>query len=85
MSEKISINLEIPGINMMHNYLVPDNMNIATMTMLIMQTLSDEYKSVECGDFGNRLLIQAKTGKVLDRDYNLKQLGVADGEIIILI
>lgn len=85
MSEKMSINVEILGINSTHNFLVPDDMNISKMINLIIKTLEDEYPKVECNKMVNHMLVQASTGKVLTSNCGLKQLGIVNGEKLILL
>ncbi len=85
MSEKISINVEILGINTSHNFMVPNDMNISKMTSLILKTLEDEYLGVECSKMSNHLLIQASTGKALATNCGLSQLGIINGEKLILM
>ena len=85
MSEKMSINVEILGINSTHNFLVPDDMNISKMINLIIKTLEDEYPKVECNKMVNHMLVQASTGKVLMSNCGLKQLGIVNGEKLILL
>lgn len=85
MSEKMSINVEILGINSTHNFLVPNDMNISKMTNLIIKTLEDEYPKAECSKMANHMLVQSSTGKVLTPSCGLKQLGIVNGEKIILL
>lgn len=85
MSEKMSINVEILGLNVSHNYLVPNDMNISKMTSLIQKTLEDEYSGAESGRMSNHLLIQASSGKALTFNCSLSQLGIANGEKLILL
>ena len=37
MNDKISINVEIPGINIEHNFLVPQKMQVSRVVLLITQ------------------------------------------------
>lgn len=85
MSEKMSINVEILGLNTSHNYLVPNDMNISKITNLIQKTLEDEYVGAECGKMRNHLLIQTSTGKALTVNCSLNQLGISNGEKLILL
>lgn len=85
MSEKMSINIEILGLNTSHNFLVPNDMNISKMTNLIQKTLEDEYAGTECGRMSNHLLIQASSGKALTANCSLSQLGISNGEKLILL
>lgn len=85
MSEKMSINVEVLGLNVSHNYLVPNDMNISKMTNLIQKTIEDEYAGVESGKMINHLLVQASTGKALTSNCSLSQLGISNGEKLILL
>ena len=79
MSEKMSVNVEIPGINMTHNFLVPNDMNIAKVTDLILKILEAEYQGVKYSKSENHVLIQNST------KCSLSQLGIIDGERLILV
>ena len=85
MSEKMSINVEVLGINTTHNFMVPDDMNVSKMTSLILKTLSDEYPGAECIKKGTHFLIQESSGKILTQNCGLSQLGIVNGEKMILI
>ena len=85
MSEKMSINIEILGLNISHNFLVPNDMNILKMTNLIQKTLEDEYPGAERGRHNNHLLIRANSGKALMTNCSLKQLGIFNGEKLIFM
>lgn len=85
MSEKMSINVEILGLNLSHNYLVPNDMNIMKITNLIQKTLEEEYVGVAGSKMNSHFLVQAASGKILPSDCNLPQLGIINGEKLILM
>lgn len=85
MSEKISINIEVPGIHAAHNFLVPDDMNVSKMTSLIVRILSEEYPGAENHANDCHLLLHGKSGKALDQSGSLRQLGIVNGERMILM
>ena len=85
MSEKMLVNVEIPGINMTHNFLVPNDMNIAKVTDLILKILEAEYQGVKYSKSENHVLIQNSTGAALSTKCSLSQLGIIDGERLILV
>lgn len=85
MSEKMSINVEVPGINTTHNFMVPADMNISKIIGLIIKTLEDEYPGTQCSKMAKHFLIQSSTGKVLTDNCGLNQLGVVNGEKLILV
>lgn len=85
MSEKLSVNIEILGINAEHHYLVPDDMNVSKMIQLIVQTLSEEYPGIGGCGMERHFLIHSKSGKVLDNSCSLRQLGITNGEKSILM
>ncbi len=85
MSERVSINIEVLGLNITHNYIVPNDMHVLLITNLILKTLTDEYPDAECNKDSNHCLVQANTGKVLSQDCNLRQLGIVSGERLILM
>ncbi len=85
MSEKMSINVEVLGINITHNFMVPNDMNVSKMTSLILKTLSEEYPGAECNKIGTHFLVQESSGKILTQNCGLSQLGIVNGEKMILI
>ena len=85
MSDKMSINVEVLGINTKHNFIVPNDMNISKMTGLIIKTLENEYHGAECSKMVNYMLIQESTGKALAQSCGLSQLGIINGEKLILV
>ena len=85
MSDKMSINIEVLGVNTVHNYLVPTDMSVFKLTNLIMKTLSEEYPKAELKKSENHFLIQASSGKILTQNCGLNQLGIVNGEKLILL
>ena len=85
MNEKLSINIEIPGSNSTHNFLVPCDMGVSKMISLILQTLKEEYPNVQSPKAAGHKLIQESTGKMLLQNCSLKQLGIVTGETLLLI
>lgn len=85
MSEKMSINVEVLGINTTHNFMVPSDMSISIITNLIIKTLEEEYVGVGYGKLSSHMLIQASTGKALAQSCGLSQLGIVNGEKLILV
>nr|WP_298056058.1 hypothetical protein [uncultured Lachnoanaerobaculum sp.] len=85
MNDKISINVEIPGINIEHNFLVPQKMQVSRVVLLITQMLSEEYNEVSYDKLKSHILLSADTGQALLEDASLSQLGVLNGERLILI
>ena len=83
--DKISVNIKIIGLNVEHNFLIPNEMCVADATGLIVQALCEEYSGVKNSMSNKRMLMQASSGKVLNQAYSLKQLGVVQGEKMILI
>ena len=85
MSEKMSINVEVLGINTTHNYMVPSDMNVSKMIELIVKTLSEEYPGAKASNAECHFLVQADTGNVLISSCSLRQLGISNGEQLIMI
>ena len=85
MVDKISVNVKIIGLNVEHNFLVPNEMSVADATALIVQALCEEYAGVKNALSSKHMLMQASSGKVLNPSNSLKQLGVVPGEKMILI
>ena len=85
MSDKMSINVEVLGVNTTHNYLVPADMSVLKLTNLILQTLSEEYPRAALNKSENHFLIQAATGRILRQDCGLNQMDIVQGEKVILL
>lgn len=85
MVEKLSLNVEIVPLNIQHNFLVPSEMSVETATSLIVKTILDEYPGVKQISSNSCMLIHAKSGKSLNKKCNFKQLGILQGEKIILM
>lgn len=85
MVEKLSLNVQIVPLNLEHNFLVPLDMSIENARMLISKTVLDEYPGVKYASTATNLLIQASSGKVLNAKCSFRQLGIIQGEKIILM
>ena len=85
MVKNISLNVEIVSLNIQHNFLIPEEMNVDTATSLIVKTVSDEYPGVKRAPGHMNLLLHAGSGKILDTKCSFKQLGISQGERLILM
>lgn len=85
MSEKVSVNIMIPGLNTSHNYLIPDDMSVSKVYELVITTLKDEYPEVSVQRLSFHGIIHASSGKLLDESSDLSHLGISDGEKLILL
>lgn len=85
MSEKVSVNIVIPGLNTSHNYLIPDDMSVSKVYELVITTLKDEYPDVSVQRLSFHGIIQCSTGKLLNEASDLLHLGILDGEKLILL
>ena len=85
MVEKLSLNVLIVSLNVEHNFLIPADMSIENATMLISKTVLDEYPGVRHATMSTNLLIQSSSGKVLNAKCSFRQLGIIQGEKIILM
>ena len=85
MVEKLSLNVQIVPLNLEHNFLVPLDMSIENARMLISKTVLDEYPGVKYASTATNLLIQASSGKVMNAKCSFRQLGIIQGEKIILM
>lgn len=85
MVEKISLNVEIVPLNIEHNFLIPSEMSVETATSLIVKTVLDEYPGVKHTATNKNLLVQASSGKILNTNCSFRQLGIIQGEKIILM
>ena len=85
MVEKLSLNVEIIPLNIEHNFLIPSDMSVENATALIVKTVLDEYPGVKSAASINNVLIQASSGKMLNSTCSFRQLGIIQGEKIILM
>ena len=85
MDGKVSINIKIPGLNLIHNFLIPLDMSVASATELVIQMLCDEYPGVQNSRMKPHFLMQESSGKMLNSTCSCAQLKLADGEILVLI
>ena len=85
MIEKLSLNVEIIPLNIKHNFLIPLDMSVETATSLIVKAVLDEYPGVKQSTTNTHMLIQTSSGKVLNSMCSFKQLGIIQGEEILLI
>lgn len=85
MVDKISVNIKVVGLNVEHNFLVPREMCVQDAVQLIVKALYEEYPGVKNNASEHHALMQAASGRVLDPAYSFKQLGIVQGERMILI
>lgn len=83
--EKISVNIMVVGLNLEHNFLVPQEMCISDVVDLIVQALKDEYPKVKNMSLGKFSLMQITSGKILNPSCNFNQLGIVQGERLLLL
>lgn len=85
MVEKISLNVFVTPLNTEHNFLIPADMNVATATALVVKAVCDEYPQIGTASAESNMLVQASTGRVLNKANSLRQLGIVPGEKLILL
>lgn len=85
MVEKISLNVVIPPLNLEHNFLIPADMSAETAASLILHTLQDEYPGVGQRSAAGVYLMQMSTGKLLNSGCSFRQMGIAQGERLLLM
>ncbi len=85
MVEKIALNIAIPSINTEHNFIVPEDMAVDTSISLILKTLSEEYRGIQRTSLKGNSLVQKNTGKMLNPGCSFKQLGIIQGDDLLLI
>lgn len=83
--EKVSINIKVVSLNVEHNFLIPWDMNVGDATALILQTLLEEYPGVKQQATKGYMLMQLSTGKVLNPSCSFRQMGMIQGEKLLLI
>lgn len=85
MAAKISIYVDVPGLNTIQNFMVPEDMTIVKVEDLVTEILKDEFPEVIDHRMQRHFLMQKSTGKILDEGASLKQYGSANGETFILL
>ena len=85
MIEKISVNVKILPLNTEHNFLVPVKMSVKDATELILQALHEEYPNVPQKSAAQTLLVVASSGMALGASLSFEQLGIIQGEKLLLI
>ena len=85
MVEKISLNVLIPSLGLEHNFLIPADMNVEGAAALIVRTLLEEYPGVSAHAAAGVHLLQMSTGKLLNSGCSFRQLGIAQGEKLMLM
>lgn len=83
--EKISVNIKVIGLNVEHNFLIPQDMSVFDAVELIVKALCEEYPNVKNTSSTGHALMQVSSGKVLQHSCSFKQLGIVQGERLILI
>ena len=83
--EKISVNIKVVGLNVEHNFLIPREMSVFDAVELIVKALREEYPGAGNNSPVNHALMQASSGKILNQSCSFKQLGIVQGERMILI
>ena len=85
MVETLSLNVSIPSINVEHNFIVPVDMAVEVAINLMLQTLLEEYPGVHRSSMKNNNLIQRRSGKLLTHGCSFKQLGIMQGDNLVLM
>jgi len=85
MVEKLSVNIKISSLNAEHNFLIPSDMNVGEATLLIIQILLDEYPDINVNYLLEYRLMQVFSGKILNSGCSFRQLGIVQGEKLMLI
>lgn len=84
MTRKISLNIQVPGIGVKHEFLIPEGMNIQKVIELMSKTLCEEYNGMQA-DLHNLMLVDYEKNIILNPKYNFKQLGINNGSKLILM
>lgn len=83
--DKISINIKVVGLNVDHNFLIPREMSVHDAVDLIVKALCEEYPEVNNNMLDGHSLMQISSGRMLNQSCSFKQLGIVQGERMILI
>lgn len=85
MSRKFSVYINIPGLGIGRDFLIPANMSICKAIELITKIVTDEYPGVHSHNAGISVLYQLSSGMILDPDCTLGMYSISDGEALIMI
>jgi len=85
ISDKISINVKSIGLNVTHNFIIPSDMKCGKVVGLIAMTIKEEYPGTFFSKENNHFLVHEESGKMVNLEYNMKKLGVVNGERFILV
>lgn len=73
----------IPGLNLEHDFLLPDGMAVKQMVLLILRILHEEYPGL-CKESTEVNLFRANTGELLKETLTPRQLGIQNGDKLVL-
>lgn len=85
MVHTINISVFSPGTNNLYDFSIPSNMCVRNAVNLIVKILSEEFIGIEDNGRLKHSLLKASTGEMLNETLSLSQLGVSNGEKLILI
>lgn len=84
MAQTLSIYVMVPGIAERHNFVVPKEMSVGRMIPLITKILKEEYPGIDDVSQSHALL-RREDAQVLNPGLSLYQLGVVNGQELILV
>ena len=83
MKQKLSVKIIIPGLNLEHDFLLPDAMAIKQIVQLILRILHEEYSGL-CPESTAVSLFRADTGELLKETLTPRQLGIQNGDKLVV-
>lgn len=81
--ERITITVKVPALNNTYDFIVPSNMTVQNAQNLILQILSSEYGIST--DNTDVMLFDISDNTALSIEHTFEQLGISDGDQLLLI
>ena len=81
--EKVSVTVQIPALHSSYEFIVPNTMEVEDVQKLMLKILGSEYGISQ--DSSDVRLFQVKDGKVLCLKNSFAQLGISDGDKLVLM
>jgi uncharacterized ubiquitin-like protein YukD len=79
----IFVNVDIPAVGQSNEFAVPPTMAVKDVITLMVKILISEYGV--SGSLSDLILFVKKDGKALKMECSLSQLGIADGDKLVLM
>lgn len=84
MTDRINISVFFPGVNNSYDFSAPSNMSVKNVVDLMVKIISEEFPGI-ANDRTRHSLIKRENGIMLNETFSLQQLGITDGEKLVMI